>query len=90
MPKFVRQHEDRSTLVLDDTALWKLLRSNNQVGAEPLFDFAHVLFAMLFATFPCVDTAKMVTVLHHVLGNPDAAASFKGTDFKKLTVSCFT
>ena len=46
-------------------------------NADPIY----VLTASAFA-------AQDVTVLHHVLDNPNAAASFKGTDFEELALSC--
>jgi hypothetical protein len=72
---------DGSPLGLKDVAAWKSFCRNSEVVPETFFHLA-----MLLATFPSVDAAEFVTVVHHVLGNPDAAAPLEGTDLKEMAV----
>jgi hypothetical protein len=74
-----------SPLGLEDMAAWKFLCGNGKVVPEAFFHFA-----MLLTAFPSVDAAEFVTVVHHVLGNPDAAAPLEGTDLKEMSLPRFT
>ena len=54
---------------------------------EPCLNCGHVLGAVLFPTFPCVDAVDFAIILHHVLDGPDRAAALERTDLKEFLPS---